>query len=176
MNKKTRIAFLLVFLVVLLGTVSSVSAKFELLTPSQLIGSVTYYLNQARELPALIDEALCRGDMEAYKYRMQDLATALANAAATIQLMGMDIPDGLWNVYSTIAKNPTCGIGTEATGAADLVREKWEEQARDAGLYEDKQPCPIGQIWMCRSDKAKYLYYPRRMNCGCFPVNTPGYL
>jgi len=173
MNKKTRIAFLLVFLVVLLGTVSSVSAKFELLTPSQLIGSVTYYLNQARELPALIDEALCRGDMEAYKLRMQDLATALANAAATIQLMGMDIPDGLWNVYSAIAKNPTCGIGTEATGAADLVREKWEKQARDAGLYEDKLLCPIGQIWMCSPEKGRYMHIRSFVICGCFPVNEP---
>jgi len=161
--------------VVLFGAVSSVSAKFELLTPSQLIGSVTYYLNQVREYPALIDEALCRGDLEAYKLRIQDLATALANAAATIQLMGMDIPDGLWSVYSTIAKNPTCGIGAEATGIADLAREKWEKQARDAGLYDDKLLCPIGQIWMCKPEKGRYMKTTFRIICGCFPANEPDF-
>ncbi|NMB94720.1 MAG: hypothetical protein GYA26_10885 [Flexilinea flocculi] len=155
----------------------SVSAWSESLTPSQLIGSATCYLNQARELPAAINDALCRGDKEEdYGQKMQEVATTLANAAAVIRLMNMDIPDGFWNVYNIIKDNPVCGIGTEATGAADLAREKWEADARAKGLYGDKALCPAGQVWDCRPNNLRLMRrVPTTWTCGCFPINDQEY-
>jgi hypothetical protein len=49
---------------------------------------------------------------------MQDLATALP-CCSDHSMMGMEYRR-IMDVYSTIAKNPTCGIGTEETGAAIL--------------------------------------------------------
>ncbi len=131
-----RKRFLVLFIacVLLLSVPALVNAENSL-TPSQLIGTATEYLNEVRQLPAKIDEALCVGDQAMYKQGLDELATALSNAAATIEQMGMDLPAGLWNVYTTITSNPVCGIVSAATSAADLTREKWEIQAYHAGLY-----------------------------------------
>ena len=171
MDQKSKLIFIVLIIFAFFTGAVSVSARSESLTPSQLIGSATYYLNQARELPAAINDALCRGDQEDYEQKMQELATALANAAAVIQLMNMDNPDGFWNVYNVIKANPVCGIGAEATGAADLAREKWEADARAKGLYGNL--CPEGQIWKCVSNNVRLMRKgaTTTWTCGCFPIN-----
>ncbi|MHC1773003.1 MAG: hypothetical protein AB9907_14980 [Flexilinea sp.] len=174
MDQKSKFLFMVLIILALFAGTVSVSARSESLIPSQLIGSATNYLNQARELPAAINDALCRGDQEDYEQKMQELATALTNAAAVIQLMNMDIPDGFWNVYNIIKDNPVCGIGAEATGAADLAREKWEADARAKGLYGEKALCPVGQVWKCRQNNTRLMRrVPTTWTCGCFPINDP---
>ena len=69
MDPRKKLIVVLVLVCLLSGTVA---VKAE--DASELIGSITGYVEEIQNYPAVIDEALCNGDKEEYQLKMGELA------------------------------------------------------------------------------------------------------
>ena len=140
MDLRKKLIVVLVLVCLLSGTVA---VKAE--DASELIGSITGYVEEIQNYPAVIDEALCNGDREEYQLKMGELANLIQ--AANDAMAGAGLPNtlNLWAVYSAITANPSCGVATAALSKADWSREELDRIGYKYGLYDSRKQ----SIQMC---------------------------
>ena len=131
MDRRKKLIVVLVLVCLLSGTVA---VKAE--DASELIGSITGYVEEIQNYPAVIDEALCNGDREEYQLKMGELADLIQ--AANDAMAGAGLPNtlNLWAVYSAITANPSCGVATAALSKADWSREELDRIGYKYGLFD----------------------------------------
>ena len=111
--------FILVLCLLLLSTVA-VSAK----SASELIGSITGYVEEIQSYPAVINDALCNGNKDEYSLKMGELADLIQAANDAMAEAGLPNTLNLWAVYGAITANPHCGVHDAALSRADWSREE----------------------------------------------------
>ena len=131
MDPRKKLIVVLVLVYLLSGTVA---VKAE--DASELIGSITGYVEEIRNYPAVIDEALCNGDREEYQLKMGELADLIQ--AANDAMAGAGLPNtlNLWAVYGAITANPSCGVAAAALSKADWSREELDRIGYKYGLFD----------------------------------------
>ena len=131
MDPRKKLIVVLVLVYLLSGTVA---VKAE--DASELIGSITGYVEEIQNYPAVIDEALCNGDREEYQLKMGELADLIQ--AANDAMAGAGLPNtlNLWAVYGAITANPSCGVATAALSKADWSREELDRIGYKYGLFD----------------------------------------
>ena len=128
---KNKGMFILVLCLLLLSTVA-VSAK----SASELIGSITGYVEEIQSYPAVINEALCNGDKDEYSLKMGELSDLIQAANDAMAEAGLPNTLNLWAVYGAITANPHCGVHDAALSRADWSREELDRIGYAAGLYD----------------------------------------
>ena len=133
MDPRKKLIVVLVLVCLLSGTVAVMAED-----ASELIGSITGYVEEIQNYPAVIDEALCNGDREEYQLKMGELANLIQ--AANDAMAGAGLPNtlNLWTVYGAITANPSCGVAAAALSKADWSREELDRIGYKYGLYDTR--------------------------------------
>ena len=140
---KNKGMFILVLCLLLLSTVA-VSAK----SASELIGSITGYVEEIQSYPAVINDALCNGNKDEYSLKMGELADLIQAANDAMAEAGLPNTLNLWAVYGAITANPHCGVHDAALSRADWSREELDRIGYAKGLYETHETIYChGVLW-----------------------------
>ena len=115
-------------------------------------------MDEISQLPGMIDEDLCNGDMLSYRTHMTALAQGIINANTIIKDMKLYYPIDLWTVYNRISRNPVCGGGAKAAedafGVANISRISNEEKM---GLSENDDLCMCWNIATGREEPTGFM-------------------
>ena len=103
---------------------------------SELIGTITCYVERIQSYPDLINNALCDHDLDEYRLRMAEMATWIQSANNAMADANLPNTLNLWAVYAAVTANPNCGVHDAALSKADWSREELDRISYRFGLYE----------------------------------------
>ena len=128
---KTKLILLLVLCLSLLSTTAVMADD-----ASELIGTITCYVERVQSYPDLINNALCDQDRTEYQLRMSEMATWIQSANDAMGDANLPNTLNLWAVYGAVTANPNCGVHDAALSKADWSREELDRIGYRFGLYE----------------------------------------
>lgn len=128
---KTKVILLFVFCLLFISATSVMAED-----ASELIGTITCYVERVLSYPDLINNALCDQDRTEYQLRMSELATWIQSANDAMSDANLPNTLNLWAVYGAVTANPHCGVHDAALSKADWSREELDRIGYRFGLYE----------------------------------------
>ena len=128
---KTKVILLFVFCLLFISATAVMAED-----ASELIGTITCYVERVQSYPDLINNALCDHDLDEYRLRMSEMATWIQSANDAMNDANLPNTLNLWAVYGAVTANPNCGVHDAALSKADWSREELDRIGYRFGLYE----------------------------------------
>ncbi|MHC1772126.1 MAG: hypothetical protein AB9907_10380 [Flexilinea sp.] len=113
---------------------------------SALISDLSVLIENIYGYTTEINDSICAGDDKEYPEEMSELAASIVQANTILDQVDLPYSFNLWSIYNIIKADPTCGIGDEASLAADTARQTYHKAAQFVNYEDETILCPCYDI------------------------------